>query len=297
MGRLLIVWLLIVGCSRFDRRLEYVPTNSRTMNARLSYSVYTPPDFREDEQLPLVLFLHGGGDDPAVFDRHGLSPVLDQMVRNGDVPRSVIFFPQGDNGFWMNWADGTRHYEDWIIDELMPEVVERYHTQSCPEHCHVMGVSMGAHGAIRFALHRPEKFASVSALSGPIFDSEQMIDFTNNRLYNILIPTHRIFGDTSPATIAHEDVFLRWDSPEDVPLSVFLAWGTRDRGGLKNLNIRFSRHLRENEVPHHAEEFEGNHSWVSWTPIIMRALRYQVGGEAISEEAGIDVVATARSDA
>lgn len=293
MGKsLIVVLLLVLGCNRFDRRLEYVPTESRTMNARLSYSVYTPPGFRADERLPLVLFLHGGGDDPAVFDRHGLSPVLDDLIARGEVPRAVIFFPQGDNGFWMNWADGTRHYEDWILDELMPEVAERYHTAACPEECHVMGVSMGAHGAIRFALHRPELFATVSALSGPIFDSEQMTDFTQNRLYNIMIPTHRIFGEPDPATLAREDVFLRWEDPRDLSLSLFLAWGTRDRGGLKNLNVRFSRHLRENDVPHHAEEFEGNHSWVSWTPIIMRALRYQVAGEPIAETEEIEVVAT-----
>ncbi|MAC25045.1 MAG: carbohydrate esterase [Sandaracinus sp.] len=277
----LLAGVLLAGCG-FERRLEYVPVRAETMGgAQLSYSVYTPPGFREDERLPLVVFLHGGGDDPAVFDRHGLSARFDAAYREGRLPRAVLMFPQGDNGFWMNWHDGTRHYQDWVVDELLPEVVRRYHTQPCPQGCHVMGVSMGGHGALRFALDRPEAFRSVSALSGPIFDTEQMLDFTNNRLYSILIPTHRIFGPPDPARVRDEDLFLRWDDPEDVRLSVFLAWGTNDRGGIKRLNERFSEHLEESGIHHHAEEYVGDHAWVSWAPVIERALRYQVGREAL----------------
>ena len=77
------------------------------------------------------------------------------------------------------------------------------------------------------------------------------------------------------------DLFLRWDDPEDVRLSVFLAWGTNDRGGIKRLNERFSEHLEESGIHHHAEEYVGDHAWVSWAPVIERALRYQVGREAL----------------
>lgn len=286
---------VLVGCGGFERRLEYVPTRSRVMNAELSYAVYTPPGFREDERLPLVLFLHGGGDDPAVFDRHGVTPRLDRAVAAGEVPRAVLVFPQGDNGFWMNWYDGTRRYEDWIVDELLPQVAARYHTARCPEGCHVMGVSMGANGALRFALHRPEQFASVTALSGPVFDATRMAEFASNRLYAALIPMHRIFGPLDPATLRREDLYLRWDDPADVgSLSIFLAWGTRDRAQLGALNERFSEHLDGAGIAHHAEEFEGNHSWVSWTPIILRALQYQLTGAPLAPADGVRVVRAGR---
>ncbi len=150
------VAMVAAGCG-FERQLNYVPHRSRIMRADLSYSVYTPPGWTPEESLPMVLFLHGGGDDPAAWDRHGITDRINAAYAAGDFPRAVVFFPQGDNGFWMNWHDGTRRYEDWVLDELLPEVAQRYNTQACPENCHIMGVSMGAHGALRFVLHRPER--------------------------------------------------------------------------------------------------------------------------------------------
>ncbi|MCA9616562.1 MAG: hypothetical protein KC586_27580 [Myxococcales bacterium] len=276
----LFALVLTLACG-FERRLEYVPVQSRVMRANLSYSVYVPPDFSAEERLPLVLFLHGGGDDPASFDRHGLSARFDAAYREGRLPRAVIFFPQGDDGFWMNWYDGSRRYQDWILGELLPEVQERYHTLPCPEDCHVMGVSMGAHGSLRFALDHGDRFASVSALSGPVFDSQQMMDFTENRLYATLIPTHRVFGPADPDRVAREDIFLRWESPEDVGPSLFLAWGTEDREAIRDLNARFTAHLSEHGIDHHAEEYVGIHGWVDWAPVIERALRYQLAGERL----------------
>ena len=109
------------------RELTYHRVRSDRMSgARLSYSVWLPPDFREDERLPLITFLHGGGDSPNAFDKHGLSQQFREATARGELPRAVIFFPQGDNGFWANWYDGSRMYQDWILEELIPEVQRRY---------------------------------------------------------------------------------------------------------------------------------------------------------------------------
>ena len=78
----------------------------------------------------------------------GLPAEFRAASERGELPRAVIFFPQGDNGFWANWYDGTRLYQDWILEELIPEVSRRDHTLPCPEDCHVMGVSMGGYGSL-----------------------------------------------------------------------------------------------------------------------------------------------------
>ena len=265
-----------VACSHQDR-LEYVPVRSEVMQANLSYAVYTPPDFRADERLPLILFLHGGGDDPAKFEQHGVAQRLDEATEGGRIPRVVVVLPQGDNGFWLNWWDGSRRYEDWILQEILPEVARDYHTQACPEGCHVMGVSMGGAGTLRFALHHGEQFSSATVLSGPIFDTERMIEFASDRLYAMFIPTHRVFGPPAPRDrIELEDPFLVWRRPSDMNVKLFLGWAEGDRSGIKQSNEALAAHLTEAGIPHHAEEFAGDHKWTSWSPVIERAIAMQV---------------------
>lgn len=83
------------------------------MAREMAYAVYTPPGWRPDEQLPLVLFLHGGGDDEDCFDRAGFGPFLDAEITAGRAPRCVICVPDGERGFWENWHDGSHRWTDW----------------------------------------------------------------------------------------------------------------------------------------------------------------------------------------
>ncbi len=254
--------------------------------AHLSYAVYTPPGFSPDEELPVVLFLHGGGDEPQNFEQYGVAERLDQAMAEGTMPRVVVVLPQGDNGFWINWWDETRRYEDWLLMELLPDVQRQYHTKRCPEGCHIMGVSMGGAGTLRFALRHHEHFATATVLSGPIFDSERMLEFASSRLYSMLIPTHRVFGPPRPASdVAGDDPFLVWQEPEDLHVRLFLGWAEGDRAGIRESNEALSAHLEEAGIPHHAEEFAGEHKWTSWAPVIQRAIAMQVGGREGQREA------------
>ena len=88
-----------VGCVSFPTRLDYGRIDSRTVGKPMGYSVYTPPGWTRSESLPLVVFLHGGGDTPESFDKFGVGQALDRAIESGDVPRVVIVGPQGDLGF------------------------------------------------------------------------------------------------------------------------------------------------------------------------------------------------------
>lgn len=277
---LLIALALLSGCASFPRRMRYASRESAAMHgARMDHAVYVPPGFAADERLPLVVFLHGGGDSHDAFDRHGISARLDRAMREGRAPRAVIVLPDGQLGFWANWYDGTRRYEDWIADELVPAVRERYHTRACPDDCHVMGVSMGGAGALSIAHHRPDRFSTVTAISAPVFDTDGMIDFVRSRLFAIIIPTHRIFGPPTPRSrIERDDLYLQWTTRESTGMRrIVLAWGDHDRGGIKQGSRAFSRHLTEHDIPHDAWEYDGGHAWVAWGPVIERALVTQLG--------------------
>lgn len=276
---MLMCLVFFAGCASFPRRLEYVRVPSPALRGTYAeYAVFEPPGFTEDERLPLVMFLHGGGDGPDSFDRHGISERLTIAMSEGEIPRALIVLPQGDLGFWTNFYDGTRRYEDWVVDEVMPRVARRYRTADCPSGCHLMGVSMGGEGSLRIALHRPNTFASVTAISAPVMDTERRIEFMQDRLFLILMPLHRMFGPIEPRSrIERDDPFSRWTRTEDLGgMRLFVAWAEGDHDAIIRGSRAFHEHLEEHGIAHEHRVFEGAHNWVSWAPIIEEALRVQL---------------------
>ncbi len=263
-----------LGCAETPRRLEYATIESRAMHAvEMNYAIYTPPGFQRGERLPLVVFLHGGGDSHESFDQWNIGARLDEAIAGGRIPRCVVALPEGHLGFWANWMDGSRNYEDWVLYEMMPEIARRYGTQPCPEGCHIMGVSMGGAGTLRMALRHPDVFSSAGIISAPVMDTDAMLGFVNDRLFAIFIPTHRIWGEPPRSVVENEDPFIRWDSEEHAP-RIFLAWAEDDRGMIVQGSRRLHEHLEEVDVDHAHEEFEGGHNWYSWGPVIERALSH-----------------------
>lgn len=269
----------LAGCASFPRVLTYQRTPSPAMRGVwMEYAVLAPEDLRDDERLPLVLFLHGGGDGPDCWDRAGLGALVREGMANGSIPRAVIVIPEGDLGFWANWYDGTRRYEDWAVLELLPDAQRRYHTASCPEGCHVMGVSMGADGATRFVIHHPELFSSLTSISGPALDTDRRIAFVNDPLFSMIIPTYHVFGPPTPRSrVERDDPYLRWTSPASIgALRIFLAWGSQDRAEVRDGSMHLRAHLDEHAIPHFATEYEGRHAWVDWNAVIVQALNHQL---------------------
>ncbi len=283
MTRLILVCisaLAMLACTT-QRRLDYAWTHSASMQTMMRYAVYAPKDLRPHEQLPLVVFLHGGGDHPGSFDQHGVGHYLDAAMASGEIPRVVIVVPEGSGGFWENWNDHSRMYQDWVLRDLLPKVQRRYHTRRCPDGCHVMGVSMGGHGTLRFALSRPELFATASALSAPIFDVDAALDFMDNFFLRLFVPVDSIWpGRRDVGEMRRRDVYHRWRKDADLKgVKLLLAWARRDRQGIIDTNRKFTQHLTRRGVNHTAFEFEGGHNWVSWRPVFRRVLREQVAGK------------------
>jgi enterochelin esterase-like enzyme len=273
-----IALLAFCACAPQARRLEYGTLQSPAMGREMAFAVYAPPDRAPGERLPLVVFLHGGGDDVDCFDRARVGQALDRALAEGHVPRSVIVVAEGELGFWENWVDGSRRYRDWVVRDLVPWVSGRYHTLPCPDDCHVMGISMGGHGALRFALLEGDRFASVTAISAPIPDTEAMMALANTGFIRFIIPVERIWGPgDDPEEVGRADLFLQWTRPGDLGgLRLLLAWGTRDRARVIETNERFHAHLESHGVDHEAIVFEGGHDWESWTPVLERALAVQL---------------------
>lgn len=272
----------LAACST-PHRLEYDVLDGLGDGRSMDYAVWAPLDLDPDEALPLMVFLHGNGDDEESFDEAGVGGFLDAALAAGRIPRVVIVVPDGDRGFWENWYDGSHRYRDWVVEGVMSEVRSRYHTLPCPEGCHVAGTSMGGHGALRFAFFHPDRFGTVTALSGLILSADDVEDFASSWIGRWLIPFERIWGPVliERERIESEDLFRQWQEQADLSgMRLMLGWAEQDRDMIRASNRRFHQHLLEHGIEHEFLLFPGGHAWTAWTPVLDQVLRFAIWGAA-----------------
>ncbi|MFC4699974.1 alpha/beta hydrolase [Glaciecola siphonariae] len=282
LGLALFLFVLVSsGCAShtYVERSTYEQIYSPAMGREMAYSVYTPENWTPSESLPLMVLLHGARDDHKSFDKFGVGLTLDKAIAEGRAPRMIVVSPNGELGFWENWHDGSRLYRDWVVKDLMPHVSKQYSSLPCPEFCYISGISMGGHGAMRFAYYEPNTFSSVAAISAPIISKlhpgEPSLGKT---ILKWLIPTDRIWGDIdADASNVPKDLdpYISWVERQDMYMQpLLLVWGTEDHKDIVQANSHFQAHLAAHNKPHSWFTYEGKHKWIYWREIMPRVMRF-----------------------
>jgi enterochelin esterase-like enzyme len=231
--------------------------------------LYTPPGWDGGDGLPLVVFLHGAGDDERVLDRPGVAAELDASILEGRVPPFAMVVPEGEMGFWANWHDGTRRYEDYVVRDVIPAARRLLPVDPRPESTHLVGVSMGGTGAMTVALNNSSRFASTSVVSAPLFDAEGFERFRRSVVWRALFPLGRIYGPLDGESITEASLFERLGSPGDLGgLRLLLAFGDRDLSEARRGGEALERHLSSREIPHIALRYRGGHTWSAWRRLL-----------------------------
>ena len=117
--------------------------------------------------IPLVI-LHDGTD---FLDHAGLKTVLDNLIHRGDVPPfiAVLTRPGERNGEYT----GDPRHADFLTDEVLPLVRERFPIRRGPENTVLMGSSLGAVASLATAFHHPGVYGALALMSGSfIFDRD-----------------------------------------------------------------------------------------------------------------------------
>jgi len=275
---LFFIAVSLSACSTFKpEALSYSQVNFESPNHKLDYGVYTPPKWTPNESLPIILFLHGGGGSHFSFERYGAAEFLDAKISAGEIPRVILVTPDGNNGFWENWHDGSFQYRDWVLDTVFPKVQNEYNTLPCPEHCHLAGISMGGFGVLRFAYEDRIRFSSVSSISAPIYSDEQATSQQSSWLVRRLFPLKRIFGDEPSVEYRKGNPYNAWiDDKDQQRMRLQLIWGDDDHDRIMAANEAFHLRLQENNVAHDYHVYAGRHKWVDWVPNFERIINFLV---------------------
>jgi S-formylglutathione hydrolase FrmB len=143
--------------------------------------------------------------------------------------------PRGDNSFYCNYADGTRKYEDFVVQELPAYIESQYRVKTGRENRAIAGTSMGGYGALKIAMKYPARYAAVAAHSPIIFVGRNPLDVPENmkssRYYQFFVSIMKpLFGDPLRQDLwdANNPLLLA-KSPALKNLGIYFDYGTGDR--------------------------------------------------------------------
>jgi enterochelin esterase-like enzyme len=238
----------------FREMTFYSPSLDRDM----SYYIYLPPGYgTEGRRYPVLYMLHGGGGDKDEWPAYGLIADADRSIQSKDLRPLIIVLPQGDLGYWVNWAGDGPRWGDYVTHDVRRQVDATFRTLPDASHRAIGGLSMGGAGALQLAFNHPEIFQVVGAHS----PSLHVDDGTFSGIYG----TGDDFAHREPIDLAAnapniESLKIWVDAGEDDP------WLERDEVLHANLDAR--------GIAHNWNVFSGGHDGTYWTENIPAYLRF-----------------------
>jgi S-formylglutathione hydrolase FrmB len=192
----------------------------------------------------------------------------------------VVVFPDGGrNGWYTNAFDGSAHYEDDFMGDLLPTLGGTLPVLEGRKHWGLAGLSMGGFGALKLALKYPKQFSFAVSHSGSLEKPA-------------VAEPHPVFGDPHAHLALRRQESLPYlveqrlcDYPTERPFLMFDC-GTEDP--LLEPNRRFRDHLVFLGYPHTYEETRGEHTWPYWDRVFRKALpevAQRLGAEPFSGQA------------
>ena len=161
----------------FVHRSEVLKNNAWGDPHERKVHVYLPPSYSERRKEPYaVVFLlagwsgrgahylaDGGAFSPTLPDR------LDQLIETKQMPPVIVVMPDGTSRLgasqYVNSPVNGAHM-DYLCDELVEWVDERFHTHKSRYFRGVVGHSSGGFGALALGMMRSDRFGAICSSAG-----------------------------------------------------------------------------------------------------------------------------------
>jgi putative tributyrin esterase len=220
---------------------------------RGSLTTYIPPGHENDPNLPMVLLLHG------IFGNHwswcflgGAHLRLQELIDSKQVRPMGLIMPH--DGLYREGSGYLKHQdqdcERWIVDEVVGSTREQYPCFSPTSPLFLAGFSMGGFGALRLGAKYAERFKGISAHSSITRYDQLCVYTTDNRKVEPYLKEEDL------------SALLWFRRNKDILPPVRFDCGRDD--ALLQANQQFHHELKEHQIPHTFETFEGDHTWEYW---------------------------------
>lgn len=222
-------------------KIDTVEYESKTVGAKRTARVYTPPGYNKEQKYPVLYLLHGIGGTEIEWTRGGAAPwILDNLYAAKKIVPMIVVMPNGRASKDLSPRDPIPRqapafavFEKDLLTDLIPFIEMNYSVKSERQARALAGLSMGGGQSLNFGLNNPDTFAWVGGFSSA----------PNTKKANELIKDP---GD------AVKKLKLLW-----------LSCGDRDR--LLRISEDFHAALQEMKVPHiwHIHS-NGGHDFSVW---------------------------------
>ncbi|MGE4321317.1 MAG: alpha/beta hydrolase [Acholeplasmataceae bacterium] len=179
----------------------------------------------------------------------------------------AVVMPSAYNSYYTNALHGERYF-DYIADEIPRYLQKLLPLAKSKEHNFIAGLSMGGYGAIKIALHYPERYQLAASLSGALD-----FDFVYQRGLNDLTRTKHfqsIFGLIEDMEHSEHNLFYKLkENKKELPY-LYIICGTEDF--LFDSNNKFVNQLKKQNINHLYETHPGDHNWTFWDTYIQDVL-------------------------
>lgn len=260
---------LLVCFVHGQSRIDCSALKSNILKRPVHYCVYIPSGHdvavkqQPPRRYPILYFLHGLGDNEQTLFNNGGWTLIDDSRTRHQLGDFLIVAPEGGRSFYVNSADGSVRYSDFLLQEFLPQIERKYHIRGRADRA-ISGISMGGYGALRSAFAHPELFSAVSAQSAALItESPQQLDVASRSgapLLNVLAPVFgmpidpRHWNENSPFVLAkRNDAALR-------KMAIYFNCGQDDNYGFEKGAAALHDELAKEHVKHEYHAYPGDHS-------------------------------------
>lgn len=270
--RLIGLFLLMpVASAVAQGRIDCAAQNSHILKQVVHYCVYLPADYdagaaqHPPKRYPVLYFLHGLGDNEQTLFNSGGWTLLEDLRNQHKMGDFMIVAPEGKRSFYIDSADGSVRYNEFFLQEFLPQIESKYRIKPGRAGRAISGISMGGYGALRFAFAHPELFSAVSAQSAALItESPQTLDSASRTGAPLGGVLAAVFGkpidvphwnDNSPFVLAKRNASgLR-------KLAIYFNCGQDDNYGFEKGAAALHDTLQKDGVKHEYHPYPGDHSF------------------------------------
>lgn len=208
--------------------------------------------------VPVLYLLHGLSDDCTVWERR---TAIERYATESGI---AVVMPEVRRSFYADEVHGEKYWT-WVSEELPAILARTLRISTAREDTFVAGLSMGGFGALKLALHHPERFAAAATLSGAIDPTTMDLDWAGTL-------RERVWGDAEIAGGPDDLVGLLASADPAALPALFLDCGTEDQ--LIVQNERFLAEAARHGVEVTSRLRPGAHTWDFWDQGIQDVLAW-----------------------